>query len=116
MPTIFKNRTFSFGHAVGDMWKGKENEGKFWAVQNENREMHLNPSGEVQFGAYWFDTQEELAEAEKRYASKHRTKDWHNELACLVSDCIRDQRNGMDVLASSSWDRVVDHWGDHPCP
>jgi len=35
---------------------------------------------------------------------------WTSKLTILVGECISDQRNGMDVLASASWDSVVEHW------
>ena len=37
--------------------------------------------------------------------------DGHRKLVDLIAECMRDQGNGFDVLASSAWDRVVDHWG-----
>jgi hypothetical protein len=61
--------------------------------------------------AQWFDSIEDANLAAKLYRRKHRTKDWHEQLVSLVADCIVHQENGFDVLASSSWDRVVEHWG-----
>ena len=40
--------------------------------------------------------------------------DWHRVLVSLVNDCIRQQDNGFDVLASAAWDRVVDHFRPLP--
>jgi len=36
--------------------------------------------------------------------------DWTRKLTMLVGQCIADQRNGHDVLASASWDAVVEYW------
>lgn len=36
--------------------------------------------------------------------------DWHRVLVSLVHDCIREQGNGFDALASAAWDRIVDHF------
>ncbi len=32
------------------------------------------------------------------------------ELTELVGCCVEDQRNGLDVLASASWDRLYEWW------
>ena len=32
------------------------------------------------------------------------------ELHDAIEKCVRDQRNGYDVLASASWDRVRELW------
>ena len=40
----------------------------------------------------------------------HARPAWTSKLTILVGECISDQRNGMDVLASASWDAVVEHW------
>ena len=36
--------------------------------------------------------------------------DWTRKLTMLVGQCITDQRSGYDVLASASWDAVVEFW------
>lgn len=38
--------------------------------------------------------------------------DFAQKLTIAVGECIADQRNGMDVLASASWDRVCEIWID----
>jgi len=49
-----------------------------------------------------------LAEIERRKAVVDA--DWTRKLTMLVGQCIADQRNGYDVLASASWDAVVEFW------
>lgn len=38
--------------------------------------------------------------------------DFAQKLTIAVGECIADQRNGMDVLASASWDRVCEVWAE----
>ena len=33
-----------------------------------------------------------------------------NELRKLIGECVTDQENAMDVLASNSWDNVREFW------
>ena len=35
-----------------------------------------------------------------------------DKLCIAVGECISDQSNGFDVLASASWDRVVEIWDE----
>jgi len=42
--------------------------------------------------------------------SQKKPKGWLQRLVVAVGGCISDQRNGMDVLASASWDRVCEVW------
>jgi hypothetical protein len=39
---------------------------------------------------------------------------WTQNLVGLVGQCVTDQHDGMDILASASWDAVVDHWKTKP--
>jgi hypothetical protein len=95
--------------AVGRQWEGTRREGQYWVVDSETR-CYVNDRGEGQSIAHWFELREDAESAAKFYTRKHRTKDWHDQLVSLVADCIVHHENGFDVLLSSCWDRVVEHW------
>jgi len=51
-----------------------------------------------------------LAAAAIEWIQETADRDWTRKLTILVGQCIADQRNGDDVLASASWDAVVEYW------
>ncbi len=115
MPIIEKRKNLQIGQAVGGGWIGHDREDKYWILETSTKSEylgpHVKPDGTTQEIAWWFDTREEVDAAIKLYDQKHRSLDWQEELVALVENCIEQQRMGFDVLASSAWDRVVEHWG-----
>lgn len=59
-------------------------------------------------------TSENVAKAQESVEvflfNSRRGGKWMLQLFRLVEQCIQDQRNGNDVLASAAWDRVTEHW------
>ena len=116
MPTIEQRKSVKIGQAIGDVWHGRSQYGKFWILELPEIAgalgTHVRPDGNTQDAAWWFDTREEVDAAIKLYDEKHRTTDWHEKLVDLVADCIFAQRNGVDLFAAPLWGRVVEHWGN----